>query len=624
MRLLLSSLLGLVAATTALGRLAPNEVRVAVTLADGAGSLPAKVTLSDGPEGGQLLVVTLTNDRKQDVHLTAAVVELPWAEPGQTQMAEGGTGMQVGPTLVTDLARAGGRAPQSGTFLLGRNPTGSCSLAAFLSWRTFWSKLSWRQGQLRIAADGEGRRVRAGETVALETVWLARFPDWQDALYRYADAIAAELNIHLRPQPYYVGWSTWDYYGRTWTAANVTANLDALVRLIPQANLLQIDGGWWPARGDFQSVRPNLQPGGMKALADTIKAHGLTAGIHFDGMRGDTAATVAHEHPDYFLHTAGGRFVAEPQQNDGERLNNIYFDFSNPKAVDYNRAVAANIRHGWGYDYLKIDFLVFGLDENIRQRAMQDDPHGRIIAYDDGLTSVERLRRALAAWREGMGPDAYFLACSAPFGVVFGYADGLRTGYDIFPNFAAYRKCMEATAGMFFLNGRVTWNDADYDVVRSRADEDATLVPNPEKSGGNLQVNEAEMWADYVGLFGGTKLNSDNLLTLRPERQALFRQSVRLPACDRYLPLDFWQHGHDRSDAFQVMLGRAGGEIYLAIFNWSDHERTYRFSGLRPADQAQFAGWTDQLTVSPHHAVVRHAPLGGEFDRLRRALTVQE
>gem|GEM_PF-563532 len=594
------------------------------------------IRFTGGPGGYRYLELGLTHNSGKDLNLVRLELDFPWLHDGSRDLlvSSGGTVMNSWPSLVIDPAQAHSKPPDSGTYLMARHD-GAYSLVAFLTWNTFWSKLHYEHGRVEISVDGEGRLVRAGETVKLEKLWLAAGPDWGDLLYSYADEIAREQHITLKPQPHYVGWSTWDYYGRDWTAANVLDNMRAVKALAPSTNLIQIDGGWWPARGDYMLVRDNLQPGGLKELSTRIRAAGLTAGLHFDGMRGDRVSKVAREHPEYFLHDQHGTMISELQPNNaGDRLDSTYFDFSDPGALAYTREVARNIRREWGFDYIKIDFLVHGLNEEIRRRALKNDATRKIVPHNPGLTSVERLRLALKAWREGMGADAYFVACSAPYGPVFGLVDGLRTGPDIFPNFESYRQCSEANSSAFYLQGRVVWNDADYHVVRAKEDEDGTLVKNPRKSGGNLALNEAAMWSNYVGLFGGTKLNSDNLPILRPERKKLFQEAAALPACARYVPLDFWAHGRNPKDSFQVMLGEADGELYLGLFNWTDAVREYRLGGLTPAQlkglklragagATSVEGGVLTARVDAHHSAVLQLPAGLGYDATRRAVRVE-
>lgn len=609
-----------------------SDLAITVDLAPKSARLEQAIKLTPGPDGTLYIDVALTNKSGKDVSLASVEVAFPWLKTSDPKLlvSSGGTTMASWPTQVIDPAQPRPKPAHSGTYLLARHD-GRYSLCAFLSWNTFWSKITYENGRVVMAADGEDRIVKAGETIRLEKLWLVEGADWQDLLFGYADEISRQLKITLKPRPTYVGWSTWDYYGRKWTAANVTDNMVALLKVAPQANLLQIDGGWWPQRGDFMQVRANLQPDGMKVLAGKIRAAGLTPGIHFDGMRGDLQSDILKAHPEYFLKDEKGVIISVPQKNDGDQLMHTFFDFSQPGAVAYMREVARNMRRSWGYDYIKIDFLMNGLNSLIRSTAFKDTPDRQIVPFNRHLTSVERMHLALAAWREGMGDDAFFLACSAPFGIVFGHVDGLRTGYDISPHIDGVRRCAEATAGAFYLHGRVVYNDADYQVARAKEDEDNTLVRNADKQG-KLTLNEAEMWADYVGLFGGTKLNSDNLLTLRPERQELFRHTVALPACQRYVPLDFWQHGRDREDAFHVMLGEAGDAVYLAVFNWSDSDRTYTIAGGPKAGlqsvcgetRADESGGNLRLSLAAKHSAVFKLPAGSDFDQLRRSLRIMD
>lgn len=623
-----------ISASSLLGApLRESDLKLTARLRPAGAKLSHDVRISKGPNGSRYLEISLSNKTGSVLNVDGLSLEFPWLlkVSGDLLVSSGGTVMNYWPGQIADPSSKKENI-ESGTYLMARQD-GGFSLVGFLTWNTFWSKLRFEGGRVKISADGEGRVVRAGETVRLEKLWLADGPDWQDLLFAYADEIAREQQVKLKPQPNFVGWSTWDYYGRDWTAKNVTDNLDVLKRIVPAANLLQIDGGWWPARGDFMSVRKNLQPDGMKELASRIRQAGLKAGIHFDGMRGDRGSAVAREHPDYFLHDQEGRMISEPQpNNDGDRLDNTYFDFSNPAALDYTREVARNMRRNWGYDYIKIDFLVYGINEDIQKRALHGDASRRITPHNPSLTSVERLRLALKAWRQGMGEDAYFLACSAPFGPVFGIADGLRTGPDIFPNFNFYRLCSEANASAFYLHGRVVWNDADYHVVRGKVDEDKSLVRNPAKSGGNLSLNEAEMWSRYVGLFGGTKLNSDNLGLLRAERKKLFQEAAALPSCSRYVPLDFWNHARDRHDSFHVMLGEAADGVYLAFFNWSDDARTYAAAGTSAENlpallvgeaQSSFREGTWTVHLSARHSAIYRFSQGTHFDAVRKALRIE-
>ena len=578
---------------------------------------------------GHRLEIKITNTSGAAATLQGWTVEFPWLAADASPDLVSTGGWDMGRTEARVWSPAEAAKVETGSYVLARQ-TGGYSLAGFTTWRTFNAKLRYDAGRMVVTGDGEGRVVQSGETVALETVSLTSGSDWQDLLFAHAGEIARENHIRLNHPKPYVGWATWDYYGRNWTYEQVAANMDKLLEIFPAADFLQIDGGWWPQRGDYTLVRDSLQPEGMKRLGQLIRKKGLIAGIHLDGMRGDSKALVAKEHPDYFLKDDKGGMLVQSTMNVGEKLDYTFFDFSNPSTAGYFREVMANIRRNWGYDYLKVDFLRFGLNEFIHTAVGAGTS---IVPHDRGLTSVERFHRGMAAMREGMGPDAYFLACSAVFGPTFGHVDGLRAGADINPQFKQFKKCAVDTSGNFYLHGQVVYNDADYHVVRAKEDQDDTRVKAANKDGKDMTLNEAEMWTHYVALCGGPRLNSDNLLTLREERRALFRFAAGFPTAERYVPLDFWSHARDEEDVSSVILTQAKGDVYVGTFNWTDEDRQIRLSGLTATDLAAFSKVAGAAVVQTAGDVItvklpaRHSTIfklaGGNFEKLRHALQVK-
>ncbi len=594
-----------------------DDVQVRVRCLPAAAQPQVTRQLTPAHGGGQDLTVTITNSSRRDLMLQELALEFPW-DQGERLLCSGGYDQSRPGARV----HAAGATIESGAFLMSHRP-GDANLVGFVTWRTFVSHLRHARGRVTVSADGENRLVKPGATVSLEKLWLAHAANWQDLLFSYADEIARENQIRLKPFRPYVGWATWDYFGGGWSSQQVTENLARLKEIYPAANLLQIDGGWWPLRGDYTTWRASLNPGGMPALARAIRARGLTAGIHLDVMRVDADAKIAQAHPEYFLHNERGAMVT-----DGRR---IFFDYSQPGARAYMTRALAAIRGDWGFDYFKFDFLRYGLNELVYTVA--DSPDGRpaIVPHDASLTSVERLRAALAAFRAGVGADAFVLGCSAVHGPLFGLVDGLRTGNDIQPNFARVRSTMLDNVGNFHLHGKVVYNDADYLVLRAKEDQDQSLTRSAVKSG-TLTLNEAEMWAHYVGLFGGTKLESDNLPTLREERRALFRHAAALPTADRFVPIDLWQHARSDDDPPSVVVGAAGTEVFLAIFNWTDGPKTSRLRGLpdvsRPLVEMGGTGvWIREenavkVTLEPRRSMIFRVSLA-DFDTLRRNLSVE-
>jgi hypothetical protein len=178
-------------------------------------------------------------------------------------------------------------------------------------------------------------------------------------------------------------------------------------------------------------------------------------------------------------------------------------------------------------------------------------------------------------------------------------------------------------------------HDTDYHVVRAKEDEDATRTADPRKTGGDMSLDLAGMWTHYVGLFSYPKISSDNLMILREERRALFREAVALPTCDRFVPLDFWAHARHRDDPFAAFLGEAGGVVHLALFNWAETARDMRIRHEATGDAVEAPAWetvagsaetgqaSGELTVRLRgHSSAVFRVRGADFERLRRRLVV--
>ena len=200
------------------------------------------------------------------------------------------------------------------------------------------------------------------------------------------------------------------------------------------------------------------------------------------------------------------------------------------------------------------------------------------------------MRLGLQAMRDAVGPENYLLGCSAVFGPCIGFVDGMRTGGDISPRFEAFPERSLANLGHFYLSGKVFNGDIDYLTFRAAADEDEKVSKEEVKRGGSLTMNEAQMWADLNKLYGNCRLNSDNLMTLRPERQALVKEVFQYPAMDETVPLDVWRHATSKGDGFELVLARKGKEIYLGVFNWSDTPKEYALAAFGKSEPVKLAG----------------------------------
>lgn len=544
-------------------------------------------SLKEEANGFQRLAITLSNKGEQPLTIEKITVRIPLAEKltKEQELIYGGSCMGRTPLLRENV---GGQTKKSSSHMyeMLRLSDGKYLFAGSLSWRIFLPNFTLKDGAIEIWSHGEGKQLKPGQTIQYEQIVLKRSDDWLALLDQFGAAIAVENGISKLKPADYKGWATWDYYGRVFTDKDVYKNMDALNKLSPEANMVQIDGGWWIERGDYQTVRPNL-PGGIKAIVSRIKSEGKTPGLHFDGFRGDAASEVCKAHPEYFLHDQDGKMIVEVKEMPDRVMTYTYFDYSHPGARAHIAECIRNMKENWGVTYFKVDFMRYGLENDIKLKKK----HVKSIkAHDPTITGVERFRLGMQAMREAMGPDSYFLGCSAVFGPCIGFVDGMRTGGDIHPRYEAFPERSLANLGNFYLSGKVFNGDADYVVFREAIDEDESVSQEDVKHGGNMTLNEAQMWADFNKIYGTARLHSDNLVTLRPERQALVKEVFQYPAMDETVPLDLWKHGKNKGDGFELALARKGGGVYLGVFNWGATPKEYDVAAFGKSEPVKLEG----------------------------------
>ena len=267
----------------------------------------------------------------------------------------GGTCM--GRTPISQSLATGGNG-KSDTFQMMALCKNNYSLTGVLTWNTFLPYIHYDSKKgIVVTADGEGKPIKPGETIEFEKILLDDNVSWQDLLLDYGKEIAVEHDIKPKEPLKIKGWSTWDYYGRVYNTKDIIKNIDELFLTEKNANIIQIDGGWWTARGDYLSVRKDLQ-GGMKAIAEYAKSKGYKAGIHLDGFRADKNSELYRNHPDWFLKDQDGETICQSIDKGDTFMQYIYFDYSNPAVCEYMKKVLHTIRKDWGFSYFKIDFIV--------------------------------------------------------------------------------------------------------------------------------------------------------------------------------------------------------------------------------------------------------------------------
>ncbi len=239
-----------------------------------------------------------------------------------------------------------------------------------------------------------------------EGEWLIARGTEDEVFGKYTDLLKIEFGKTRYEKPPRV-WCSWYSLYKWINEPILTKALHGLGNL--PFDVFQIDDGWQDNSGHWNAGK-NF-PSGMPAFADKIKSTGRTAGIWLSPFIVTPNLDIFRDHPEWILRDEKGNLVSAGLNWTG---NTYALDITHPEVLDWLDGLIRKVV-GWGYKYLKLDFLYAGAA--IGKRFL-DTP--REVAYRD----------AMRVMREAAG-DAYILACGAPIVPSLGLCDGIRVGSDV-------------------------------------------------------------------------------------------------------------------------------------------------------------------------------------------------
>ena len=358
----------------------------------------------------------------------------------------------------------------------------------------------------------------AGDTVALTCTLEG--PPVELAFEETADVIgtlermAAQLGqkMHaLRPPPLRV-WCSWYSYYRSVTLNAMLENADLAREHDLPFDVFQLDDGFQADLGDW--LEPSAHFGGhARDLPAKLKERGFRAGLWLAPILVGPNSRLYAEHADWLLKNDDGSPLLF-----GNNWGGPYaaLDTTQPEVLAWLKNLAATVR-GWGYDYLKIDFLYAA-----SQPGKRHDPSvGRAQAY----------RMALEAIREGFG-DGFILACGAPLATSIGVVDAMRTGPDVAPFWddASRRALLGDGAAPSARNALHTALSRWYQHAWYQPDPDVMIA---RKELSLLWPQERQAIAGMLDVIGGLRASSDPIHMLDEGSMALLRESLGISAPDR-------------------------------------------------------------------------------------------
>ncbi len=357
-------------------------------------------------------------------------------------------------------------------------------------------------------------RIKPHSEAKTETFLLGYFDDARSGLEEYADAIAKYYSVKLHPRQ--SGYCTWymEKYSEACDEAHL-AELSAYAakNLGPYGlDFIQIDDGWQegikkngPKRDFTTHNSEGPYPHGMKPTVEMISKLNLTPGIWFMPFAASSYDAFFKEHADWFVQTQEGK----PYETD---WGGTCLDLSRPETRDYVRSVVTRIGHDWGYRLFKMDgFWTGSATKQIYvNNGFKEDGIGDAVFFNPDKTNIEVMRDGVKLVRDAAGPDVFLLGCCLSQNMrslsgSLGLLDAMRVGPDTGAGTIGYPHATR----LWFLNGRVWWNDPDCVSVRA-----------------SVSLDQARLNASFAAIAGDLFYNSDWMPDFPTDRLDILRRCM--------------------------------------------------------------------------------------------------
>jgi alpha-galactosidase len=416
-----------------------------------------------------------------------------------------------------------------GMALLGTGDDAPALLVGFLGANRHFGQVYANRagGSLAAAALLDGYTLRPGQSLETDPL-LIMLGAPGTLLAEYAATLARALRARGSSTPL-SGWCSWYYYFTAVTEADVLANLRMLRagRVTLPLSVVQIDDGYQKAVGDWTQANEKF-PSGMKSLAERIRDAGFRPGLWLAPFTAAESSRLAREHADWLVQDAAGR----PREAGTNWQSTLFgLDTTHPEARDWLRRLFGTLVEHWGYDYLKLDFLVTA--------AL----HGK--RWSAAATRAAALRDGLELIRSVVGDDVYLVGCGCPWQSGIGIFDAMRIGPDVAPVWSLEEHFPQPSS-----TDAVVMPSAQSSIrnTLTRAwmhpslwsnDPDCLLARGTDTQ---LTLHEVQALATAIGLTGGMLMLSDDMRTLWPERANL-AACLLPPLPERALPTRYLAAG---------------------------------------------------------------------------------
>lgn len=479
-------------------------------------------------------------------------------------------------TLGTGGLLAPDKNPGSYVFLTTADPTTRNGVVA--GWLTnekgsgvLFSGINKDLVEIKAQIDYGRFLLPVGATEATETLIIGYFDDARLGEEKFADAIAKQQNIKLKPRTaVYCTWYSEKNGGAGTEQSSIELAKYVKEKLSPFGlGAIQIDDQWQagaqyngPHRG-FDRVDPKGgYPNGMATTAAALKKEGLLAGIWWMPFARN------HQDPEYKdkQHWFAYRKNGKPYET---TWGGTSLDLTNPEVQNHISYVAKKMQ-GWGYNYFKMDGLWTGTVTEqvyINDGYKNDSIGNNKPLFNPMKTQIEAYRDGLKLLRHAVGDDVFLSGCCVSqnmrsFGASIGLVNSMRIGPDFNHDGESIRTGVIRASRLYFLNGRVWWNDPDPSMLRENGKSTADPAAN-----GIGSLTRARLLPSYVALSKQFFLSSDWLPDLPNDRIEIMKRCMAshngtarpVDAFDKSLP-SIWLATDHKTNVQRNVIG---------LFNWA-------------------------------------------------------
>lgn len=400
---------------------------------------------------------------------------------------------------------------------------------------TVFSSVNRGKVEFRAQVEHGHLILQPGQSAELDTFAIGHFNDARLGEEAFASAVAKAHGIRLRPKT--AVYCSWYAEGPSHGGAGTAQTTAELAKFCAKEHLkdygfgvIQIDDRWQdgPVIGGpathFDRVRPNgPYKDGIAPAAKSVEEQGLTFGLWWLPFGRNHMEADYKDRQDWFWKKADGSPLRQ------KSFGGTCLDSSVPAVREHLETLGRTIR-SWGVKYYKMDGISggAGLDHCYINDGYKRDGFGTSLpAHDPTLTNIEVMRKGLGFIRKGAGDDVFFSGCCAvqnmrTYAGTIGLVDSMRVGPDFNHDGQGIRSGPLRGSWMYFLNGRVWWNDPDPTKVRTSS-EGCNADPSIN---GAVTSAQAQMTSSWVSLSDQFFLISDWLPSLPPERLDILKRTM--------------------------------------------------------------------------------------------------